>query len=99
MVSTPGRTIPWIEDNFNYVVPGGLENQESKHLSLGPNQYSGWGKHETEGRKDLVMTITVVNADGADKTKLADEFGKDAEARLNKLRVMKVELEQRLAAR
>lgn len=99
VVSTPGRTIPWIDEDFNYEVSGGLENGESKHLNLGPNQFSGWGKRETDGRKDLVLTVTVVNAAGADKAKVADEFGKADEARLNKLRVMKVELEQKLAAR
>ena len=99
VVSTPGRAIPWVEDDFNYEVSGGLENAESKHLTLSPNQFSEWGKRETQERKDLVMTIAVVNAEGADKTKLADEFNKEAEARLSKLRVMKVELEQKLASR
>lgn len=99
VVSTPGRTIPWIQEDFNYEVPGGLENDESKRVRLGPNPYSDWGKRETQGRNDLVMTITVVNAEGAGKTKLADEFNKEAEARLSKLRVMKVELEQKLATR
>jgi PBP1b-binding outer membrane lipoprotein LpoB len=99
VVSTPGRTIPWIDHDFNYEIPGGLENAESKHLDLEPNQFSDWGKSETQGRNDLVMTITVVNAEGADKVKLADEFNKEADARLSKLRVMKVELGQKLAAR
>jgi hypothetical protein len=99
VVSTPGRKIPWVEDEFNYEVSGGLENGESKSLTLSPNMFSNWGKSDTQGRNDLVFTVKVVNAAGADKTKLAEEFDTEAEARLSKLRVLKAELEQKLAAR
>jgi hypothetical protein len=31
-VITPGRTIPWIDDDFNNEIRGGLEPGESKNL-------------------------------------------------------------------
>lgn len=96
VVSTPGRAIPWIDEDFNYEVPGGLEPGESKHLHLAPNRFSKWGTAETEGRKDLVLTVTVTNAEDANKKEIADEFGKKDDDRLQKLLVMKVELEQKL---
>lgn len=99
VVSTPGRSIAWIDKDFNYELPGGLENGETKHLRLSPNMFSGWGERETQGRKDLVLTITVVNAAGADKKKLAEEFGKSDAERLSKLIAMKVELEGKLKSR
>ena len=99
VVSTPGRTIPWIDEDFNNELAGGLENGETKHLRLAPNRFTKWGAADTQGRKDLVFTVTVVNADGPDKAKLAEEFGKSDEERLKKLLVMKLEIDQRLASR
>jgi hypothetical protein len=32
-VQTPGRAIPWVEDDFNYSFSGGLEPGETKSLS------------------------------------------------------------------
>jgi len=99
VVSTPGRAIPWIEGDFNYKVPGGIEKGETQHLQLGPNRFSRWGAQEIQGRKDLVFTVTVVNAEGPDGKALAPDFGKDDEARLAELLKKKAELERSLAAR
>lgn len=99
VVSTPGRTIPWVSEDFNNTVSGGVEPGETKHLRLAPNRYSKWGTADTGGRKDLVFTVTVVNAEDANKKMLADEFGEEATARLQKLLVMKVELEQKMVAK
>ncbi len=98
VVSTPGRTIPWIAEDFNYEISGGLEHGETKHLRLAPNRFAKWGNDETQGRKDLVFTVTVVNASDAGKKKLAGEFGKGDEERLSKLLVMKVDLGRRLSS-
>lgn len=94
MVSTPGRSVPWIDSDFNNEMHGGLEPGEEKHLELNPNPYLGWGVHETEGRDDLVFTVTVVNAETADKTKLSADFSKKDAERLEQLRKMKSDLEQ-----
>jgi hypothetical protein len=71
-VATPGRAIPWIDEDFNYEFAGGLENGESKRLQLAPNPFSKWGEVETKGRSDLVLTITVVDAEGADGRRVSD---------------------------
>lgn len=78
LLETPGRTIPWVSEDLNYKFAGGLEPGESKDLSLSPNMFGGWSNDETKGRKDLVLTLTVINADGADEKKFvaidADEI-------------------------
>jgi|GEM_PF-481829 len=65
VVETPGRSIPWIDEDFNYEFTGGLEPSESKTLSLAPNQFGPWGKAELRDRTDLVMSITVLDLENA----------------------------------
>lgn len=98
-VTSPGRSIPWIDEDFNNELAGGLEPGETKHLQLSPNMFSNWGTRETQGRDDLVLTVRVVNAEGAEKKELAAQFEKDDAQRLETLRGMKVELEKTLVAK
>ena len=98
IVSTPGRTIPWIEDDFNYEIPGGLEKGETRHLRLAPNQFSKWGTQETQGRKDLVSAVSVVNAAGPDGKMLAPVFGKNDHERLTELLKKQADLAHQLTS-
>lgn len=82
---TPGRSVPWIDEDFNYEISGGIENNESKHLVLNPNPYSPWTNREVESRKDTVLEIVVVNAEDASKKKIAEDFGKEEQAQLKEL--------------
>lgn len=79
-VASPGRTIPWISEEFNYEFKGGLEPKESKSLQLAPNMFSGWAVTETRDRDDIVMTIEVINAENAQGDNIATSFG-DAESK------------------
>jgi len=96
IVSTPGRSIPWIEESFNYTVPGGIEPGETKRLQLAPNRFSKWGARETQGRTDLVFTVTAVNADNAEKKQIAAEFDKSDAERLAKLHTLRAKLDQKI---
>jgi hypothetical protein len=96
VVSTPGRAIPWISEDFNYTLPGGIENGETRHLKLAPNMFSGWGNSKTKKRKDTVFTVEVVNARNAEGKDLATVFNKDDEERLSYLKKAKKELEEKL---
>ena len=84
-VSTPGRTIPWIDEDFNYTVSGGLEHGETKHLQLTPNQFGPWGNRDVMNRTDTVLVMRVVNARDAANRDLAVEFGKTETDRLSEL--------------
>lgn len=63
-VASKGRTIPWIKEDFNYEISGGLEPNETAVWSLAPNQFSKWGK--TDVPSDAIFTVDVVAIDGAD---------------------------------
>lgn len=63
-LASPGRAVPWLKDQFNYEISGGLEPGEKATWSLAPNMFSDWGK--VEAPKDAVLTVTVEQLDGAD---------------------------------
>jgi hypothetical protein len=66
-VLTPGRAIPWVEADFNYEFPGGLEPGETQQISLAPNRFSDWGKVPDTAVNGAVMelkTLAVENALG-----------------------------------
>ena len=94
VVSTPGRSVPWVDEDFNNEMAGGLEPGESKRLQLSPNMFSNWGPRETQDRNDLVLAVKAINAEGVDKKKLVAGFDKADAERLVKLGDMKKELEK-----
>jgi hypothetical protein len=85
-LASPGRSIPWIVEDFNYEISGGLEPGEQKTWSLLPNQFGPWGK--VDPPKDAVFTVEVVRLDGPDKKALFDSegFSESSKARLELLK-------------
>jgi hypothetical protein len=85
VVASPGRSVPWIAEDFNYEIPGGIEPGETAEWSLAPNMFSEWGRETPE---DAVLTVTVVRVDGADGEPLFDSgaFSPDMAVRLQKLK-------------
>lgn len=84
--SSPGRAVPWLKDDFNYKVPGGLEPGEAATWRLTPNMFSDWGKVEI--RNDAVLTVEVERLDGSDEKPLFDatEFSEHDKTRLEELK-------------
>ncbi len=86
VLATPGRSVPWVDDTFNYQISGGLEPGESATWKLRPNMFDGWGSAPRD-RQDMVMTVTVVKLDGANgEAFLHSAFSKNQEDRLAKLK-------------
>jgi hypothetical protein len=69
-LASPGRAVPWVRDDFNYEISGGLEPGESATWHLSPNMFGEWGR--VEAHADAVFTVEVVKLDGADKKPLYD---------------------------
>ncbi len=83
--ATPGRSIPWIEEEFNYQISGGLEPGESAEWSLAPNMFSDWG--DIEEKDDAVFTVEVTRLDGPDGEAVYEvEFDDEDAKRLEKLK-------------
>jgi len=82
---TPGREMPWVDDEFNYQITGGLEPGESATWSLSPNRFGAWAK-APEDRDDLVLVVRPVRLDGADGASMTgDRFTENDAERLTTL--------------
>jgi hypothetical protein len=74
VLTSPGRSVPWISSDINYEFPGGLEPGESQSLTLEPNMFGDWKPQDSFGnRTDLHLDLTLINATGADGTMLIDD--------------------------
>jgi hypothetical protein len=84
-LASPNRSVPWLTDDFNYQISGGLEPGESTTWKLAPNQFSDWGT--VDAPKDAILTVEVLQIDGPDGEALYStrEFGEEEEERLNTL--------------
>lgn len=85
-LASPGRSVPWHQDAFNYSISGGLEPGEEATWNLAPNRFSDWGK--VDAPADAVFTVTVEQLDGADGESIYStrEFGERERERLNELK-------------
>lgn len=67
-LASPGRSVPWLQEAFNYEISGGLEPNEKADWSLAPNMFSDWGR--VDAPEDAILTVEVEQIDGADKKPL-----------------------------
>jgi hypothetical protein len=67
-LTSPGRSVPWLEDEFNYSIRGGLEPGEEATWTLAPNMFSDWGR--VEAPADAGLEVTVLQLDGPDEKPL-----------------------------
>jgi hypothetical protein len=63
-IASPGRSVPWLEEEFNYPISGGLEPGEEAEWVLAPNQFSVWGR--VDAPLDAGLTVVVARLDGPD---------------------------------
>lgn len=84
-LETPGRSVPWVDADFNYEIPGGIENGETLPLALAPNMYSDWGNRAHTERTDTVLTVEVVDLEFADGTRVQSTPSGEIETKQNRL--------------
>ncbi|MEX0827527.1 MAG: hypothetical protein WD005_01100, partial [Haliea sp.] len=58
-LQTPGRALPWAEDDFNYTIPGGLEPGESQSWKLSPGFSSKF--YNVADKADARFDVSVVD--------------------------------------
>lgn len=85
-IASPGRSVPWHKDAFNYSISGGLEPGEEASWNLAPNMFSGWGR--VDAPADAIFTVTVEKLDGPDGETLYSvrDFGEREAKRLAELK-------------
>jgi hypothetical protein len=62
-LASPNRSVPWLKEEFNYEISGGLEPGEETTWYLAPNIYSEWG--EVNAPADAVLTVETIRIDDA----------------------------------
>jgi len=84
-LASPNRSVPWLKDDFNYEISGGLEPREEVTWYLAPNMFSDWGT--VDAPKDAVLTIKVKRLDGPEGEELysVNNFGEEEQERLEEL--------------
>lgn len=84
-LASPKRSVPWLKDDFNYNISGGLEPEEEVTWYLAPNMFSDWGT--VNAPKDAVLTVEVKQLDGPDGEELysVNNFGEEEQERLEEL--------------
>lgn len=84
-LASPERAVPWIKDNFNYDISGGLEPGEEVTWYLAPNMFSDWG--DVDAPKDAILTVEVTQLNGANGEELysINNFGETEKERLEEL--------------
>lgn len=83
-IASPGRAVPWLKEEFNYPIRGGLEPGEEVSWSLTPNMFSSWGN--VNAPDDAVLTVEVLRLDGPDGEPAFDSrFSERDAARLDLL--------------
>ena len=86
ILETPGRTVPWVDNGFNYKFRGGLEPGEEQHLRLVPNRFGDWGHQDLKELQNTILTLQVVDVETASGERLAGQEDKDAESLREELR-------------
>lgn len=67
ILTSPGRSIPWVSGDINYAFSGGIEPGEVQHLDLEPNMFGEWKIDDAYSKRpDLKLEMSVSNVEGAD---------------------------------
>jgi hypothetical protein len=93
---SPNRSVPWLREEFNYQIPGGLEPGETASWTLQPNVFSGSWSAAMQAPADAVLTVDVYRLEGADGGPLFGgvTWDKDDEERLAALQAALAEASQ-----
>jgi hypothetical protein len=81
-MTSPGRSVPWLEEEFNYPISGGLEPGEEAEWILAPNQFSEWGTVDAPPDAGLIVTVTRLDGPSGEAILSTQEFTEEDQARL-----------------
>jgi hypothetical protein len=83
VLSIPDRSIPIVDDEFNYQIRGGIEPGERVDWVLEPNMFGEWARAPIHYNAEF--TVTVVGLEDSDGNQLFDDlrFSKYDQKRLN----------------
>lgn len=66
------RSVPWLVEDFNFSISGGLEPGEDGQYTLSPNKFSKWGT--VDAPKEAKFKVEIAKIDGSDGKVLYPEI-------------------------
>jgi hypothetical protein len=86
VIASPGRSVPWVSEDFNYTIPGGLNPGEEASWNLTPNSFSSWGTVQVPADAGLQVTVVRLNGPNAEELYSTEKFTDRDKARLAALK-------------
>ncbi len=86
VVTSPGRSVPWVDEAFYYVVSGGIEPGETLAWSLAPNRFGPWGEPQIPGNAELTVSLEGVRDANAQPLWESPALSESEVAKLERLR-------------
>lgn len=84
IITSPGRSIPWIKEDFSHSIPGGIEPGEKATWGIYKDKFGPWGQADVP--IGATQTVECIRVDGLDGKPLTTTvFTKEDEARLIEL--------------
>lgn len=74
-IASPGRSIPWLKEDFKFSVSGGIEPGENYETRLNPNMFSDWG--QVRPPADAVFTVEIVELENGEGERFLSVRGLD----------------------
>lgn len=75
-----------MDENFSHEIRGGLEPGETRRLSLAPAMFGPWGAEELRNRKDLVLTVAVLDFEDASGARVRATKDSDLDSKRKRLK-------------
>lgn len=86
VLTSEGRTSPWVDSSFYYVIPGGLAPGESAKWSLAPNRFGHWGDLDIPSNTTLDISLLGLQGEGGQPLWNAPMLTEQETERLTRLR-------------
>lgn len=84
-IKSKERSVPWLVEEFNYQISGGLEPNEIETWKLSPNPFSKWGT--VDSPEDAIFEVTILAVNDSNNTILysTKNFSEQEKEQLKKL--------------
>jgi len=85
-LKSKNRTVPWLKEDFNYEISGGIEPAETLTWTLAPNSFSKWGTVEAPPDADLILQVIQLDDPQGEPICSTNQFTQEDQRKLDQLK-------------
>ena len=85
-LKSKNRAVPWLKEDFNYQISGGIEPGETLTWSLAPNSYGKWGTVEAPLDADLILEVIQLDDPQGEPIYSTNQFTQKDKQKLDQLK-------------